>query len=153
MATMGGQGAFTMADITETLLAMSYVHKVRCDDLRYDFQYDESKRQIEVAYEFTTGIPHFSGTIQIPFHLPDQTQASRVTRRAMNIFSARLGDAIRTHLRNRDFKSPTAICDACQRKEWLKPFNLDGEDFYSSIRIGSITYEFPARGERFESGP
>jgi hypothetical protein len=62
-------------------------------------------------------------------------------------------ELIRTQLKTRDFKSPTAIWEASQRKEWLKAFNFEGEDFYSSIRIGSVTYEFPARGERFESEP
>lgn len=56
-------------------------------------------------------------------------------------------ELLRTKFKNKDFKSPTAIWEACRRKEWLELFNLGGEDFYSSLTVGSVTYEFPTRGE------
>jgi hypothetical protein len=79
---------------------------------------------------------------------PDSSPLAAFSQDAVPVITLEL---VRTQFRGRDFKSPTAICEACKRKEWLKAFDLDGEDFYLSIKIGSVTYEFPVRGERFDS--
>jgi hypothetical protein len=79
---------------------------------------------------------------------PDSTPLAQSDHNAVPVITLEL---IRTQLRNREFNSPTAIWEASQRKEWLNQFNLESEDFYSSIRIGVITYEVPARGVRSES--
>jgi hypothetical protein len=79
---------------------------------------------------------------------PDSSPLAAFSQDAVPVITLEL---VRTQFRGRDFKSPTAICEACKRKEWLKAFDLDGEDFYLSIKIGSVTYEFPVRGKRFDS--
>jgi len=74
---------------------------------------------------------------------PDSNPLSNFDEHEVPVITLEL---IRSQLRNRDFKSPSTIWQACRRRDWLKPLSLEGEDFYSSMTVGSVTYEFPARG-------
>jgi hypothetical protein len=74
---------------------------------------------------------------------PDSNPLSNCDEHEVSVITLEL---IRSQLRNRDFKSPSAICPACRLRDWLKPLSLEGEDLYSSMTVGSVTYEFPARG-------
>lgn len=56
-------------------------------------------------------------------------------------------ELMRTQLRYRDYKSPTAVWEACKRKAWMEPLTLTGADFYKEIRIGSVKYEIPLKGD------
>jgi hypothetical protein len=54
-------------------------------------------------------------------------------------------ELMQTQLRYRDYKSPTAVWEACKRKAWMEPLTLTGADFYKEIKIGSVTYGIPLR--------
>jgi len=86
-------------NLTKSLLSMPQVLKVGVEKLIYDIRYNAEARQIEVSYEFTCGIPHISGTTTVGYEISDENQAARLTRRALKIFSARLGDAIERSIR------------------------------------------------------
>jgi hypothetical protein len=88
-----------MSDLTNHLLSMPQVLKAGIENLHYDFRYDAQTKQIVVSYEFTCGIPTISGTTTVDYEIPDEGQAARLTRRALKIFSARLGDAIERAIR------------------------------------------------------
>lgn len=77
---------------------------------------------------------------------PDSSPLGEFSEDDVSVITLEL---LRTQFRNRDLKTPTAIWEACRTKNWLKPFKIDGEDYYSSMKIGSITYEFPAREQTF----
>jgi hypothetical protein len=91
--------SFDTSDLTRRLLAMPQVLRVGIENLRYDLRYDSRAKQIEVPYEFTCGIPHISGTMTVDFQIPDEDHAARLTRRAIKVFSARLGDAVERAIR------------------------------------------------------
>jgi cell division ATPase FtsA len=88
-----------MPDLTKRLLAMPQVLKVGIENLNYDIRYDSDAKQIQVTYEFTCGIPHISGTTTVDYEIPNEDQAARLTRRALRVFSARLGDTIERAIR------------------------------------------------------
>lgn len=124
-------------------------------------QFKKAQAQLERASKILNSMPMDRKRFLFPFVDWDQVKiyrplvitpdSSPLAEFAPDVVAVITLELVRTQFRSRDFRSPTAICEACKRKEWLKPFGLDGEDFYSSIRIGSVTYEFPARGERSES--
>jgi hypothetical protein len=124
-------------------------------------QFKKAQAQLERASKILNSMPMDRKRFLFPFVDWDQVKiyrplvitpdSSPLAEFAPGVVAVITLELVRTQFRSRDFKSPTAICEACKRKEWLKPFGLDGEDFYSSIRIGPVTYEFPARGERSES--
>jgi hypothetical protein len=76
---------------------------------------------------------------------PDSSPLGEFTHDAVSVVTL---EVFRTQFSNRDLKTPTAIWEACRSKEWLKPFNLDGEDFYSRMKVGSVTYEIPGKEQR-----
>ena len=78
---------------------MPQVLKVGIENLNYDIRYDSEAKQIQGTYEFTCGIPHISGTTTVDYEIPNEDQAARLTRRALRVFSARLGDAIERAIR------------------------------------------------------
>jgi hypothetical protein len=52
-------------------------------------------------------------------------------------------DTARTRLRSRDFKSPSALVDACRRRDWHRD-TWRGEQLHTSVRVGDMTFEIPA---------
>jgi hypothetical protein len=55
-------------------------------------------------------------------------------------------DAIKAHLRRRDYRSPSTLCEACRTKPWLAQFSADPVT-YKAISVGDVTYEVPYVGE------
>lgn len=66
---------------------------------------------------------------------PDSSPLGGAPQEDVSVITLEL---LRTQLRNRDLKTPTALWEACKRKRWLKPFGLDGEDFYLNIKVGRL---------------
>lgn len=96
---MDSHESFDMSDLTKRLLAMPQTLRVGIENLIYDIRYDSQARQIQVTYEFTCGIPHISGTMTVDYEIADEDQATRLTRKAIKVFSARLGDAVERAIR------------------------------------------------------
>jgi hypothetical protein len=124
-------------------------------------QFNKAQRQLERVAEIMVSMPEDQKRAIYPFVdwaqvrtyrsivvTPDSNPLADFDHSTIPALTLEL---IRTKFRSRDFRSPTAIWEACQSKDWLKPFALDGEDLFSSITIGSVRYEFPTRGDRFDA--
>lgn len=88
-----------MSDLTNQLLSMPQILKAGVENFSYNIRYEAQTKQIVVSYEFTCGIPTISGTTTVDYEIPDEERAARLTRKALKIFSARLGDAIERAVR------------------------------------------------------
>jgi hypothetical protein len=123
-------------------------------------QFNSAKEQLERTARILSTMPRQEKSSLFPFvdwsqvksyHTlvvtPDSNPLSSFDEQEVPVITLEL---IRTQLRKRDFKSPWAICNACRRRDWLKPFALDGEDLYLGVTVGSVTYELPARGSSMD---
>lgn len=123
-------------------------------------QFNEAQEQLRRVTEILTSLPNDQKRSLYPFVdwgrvrtyrplvvAPDSNPRAGFDHSDISMITLEL---LRTQLRSRHFKSPTAIWEASRLKEWLKPLPIHGEDLYSSITIGSVRYEFPTRGGRFD---